>query len=373
MKKKNILLVAVILAVVMPLAIPAFRAFSSPLAVTVTVDGQAVSFQDQTPVIINNRTMVPIRGVFELLGFDVQWDPYNRIARLTSTEHTIIIPADIPYFVVNYEIITPEVPQRLIGNRMMLPLRAVAEAIGGTAYWDPNGRIAIIISPDSDLGGSENLLTPTPWPSFTPFVTLTPMPVPTPTPWPTFTPFVTLDPLPTPTPWPTPEPWPWWSTPVHPPRTLNHYLLLNDWTGGTSVFDINVYKVLDGEIVSVKGHANATVQSVFAVWAEHNNIGSEYFVNGGMFIDFAWGNSRDLSVILSTDFYHHFEGENGVLLAESLAYTIKGMWRPVWGSVRFGLLICDVTETVLPLLPENVHFYSQTIFDEYDYPHHPYR
>jgi len=39
--------------------------------ISVTINGEAVSFTDQEPVIIDGRTLVPVRGVFEALGFDV--------------------------------------------------------------------------------------------------------------------------------------------------------------------------------------------------------------------------------------------------------------------------------------------------------------
>ena len=34
---------------------------------------------DSPPVIINNRTFVPLRAIAELFGYNVSWDPINRI------------------------------------------------------------------------------------------------------------------------------------------------------------------------------------------------------------------------------------------------------------------------------------------------------
>jgi len=42
--------------------------------ITVTIDGQQVQFQNTQPQIVDGRTLVPARGVFEHLGFDVQWN-----------------------------------------------------------------------------------------------------------------------------------------------------------------------------------------------------------------------------------------------------------------------------------------------------------
>ena len=40
--------------------------------VTISVDGVNVEFSDQKPVIKENRTLVPVRGVLEAMGVDVQ-------------------------------------------------------------------------------------------------------------------------------------------------------------------------------------------------------------------------------------------------------------------------------------------------------------
>ena len=114
--------------------------------VTVTVDGHLVSFIDQEPIIVNNRVLVPVRGVFEHMGFEATWDSRARMARLEKDGIVVIIPAGTSAFFVNDTIITPDVPQQLVNDRMLLPLRAIAEAIGGSAVWDGTNRIARITS-----------------------------------------------------------------------------------------------------------------------------------------------------------------------------------------------------------------------------------
>ena len=41
--------------------------------ITVTVDGEKVNFEDQQPVNIDGRIMVPIRDVAEKMGWEVEW------------------------------------------------------------------------------------------------------------------------------------------------------------------------------------------------------------------------------------------------------------------------------------------------------------
>ncbi len=54
-----------------------FGAFSAvETGVTINIDGARVEFTDQEPLIIDDVTMVPVRGVFERLGAEVEYiDP----------------------------------------------------------------------------------------------------------------------------------------------------------------------------------------------------------------------------------------------------------------------------------------------------------
>ena len=52
--------------------------------IRVTVDGTQVEFAAQQPVIVGGRTLVPVRGVFEQLGFEVDWCPDTRRVFLTK-------------------------------------------------------------------------------------------------------------------------------------------------------------------------------------------------------------------------------------------------------------------------------------------------
>ncbi len=53
--------------------------------VTVVLDGEALTF-DVPGRLIGDCTMVPLRGIFEALGAQVEWDGATRTAILTSTD-----------------------------------------------------------------------------------------------------------------------------------------------------------------------------------------------------------------------------------------------------------------------------------------------
>ena len=116
----------------------------TPIPASVTVNNQAITFVNQQPLIIDQVTFVPVRGVFEHMGFKAEWFADTREAILTNGDTVVTIPADGTTFTVNDETITPQAPQRLINGRLMLPLRAIAEALGATPQWDEATRTANI-------------------------------------------------------------------------------------------------------------------------------------------------------------------------------------------------------------------------------------
>ena len=126
-----------------------------PLAVTantqpirVTVDGIYVVFPDQQPISVDSRTLVPVRGVFEQMGFEVTWRGETNTAVLTR--NTLIVEATIGSSTLvvvengQRRQIPLDVPAQSINNRTMLPLRAVAEATGATVEWNGATQTATI-------------------------------------------------------------------------------------------------------------------------------------------------------------------------------------------------------------------------------------
>ena len=141
--------------------------------IRVTVDGVLIHFEDVQPRMVDRRVLVPVRGVFEHMGFTVDWISQVRMATLANNDFFIEIPAGGTYFLVNGIQHFPDVPQQNVDGRLLLPLRAIAEAVGGTADWDSDNQIAII---NTQAGGNQDI-TPTPTTTPTP-----PIATPSPTP-----------------------------------------------------------------------------------------------------------------------------------------------------------------------------------------------
>ena len=125
--------------------------------ITVTVDGQRVTFTDQEPVIVDGRTLVPVRGVFEQLGFEVTWETYApRTATLTSDDFVVNVTVGSATFTTNGVEHLLDVPAQIIDGRTMLPIRHVAQSIGLYVGWNQARSSVVIRTYEADLTGSIN-------------------------------------------------------------------------------------------------------------------------------------------------------------------------------------------------------------------------
>ncbi len=96
------------------------------------------------PVIIPkwSRTVVPIRAIVEALGGTIEWDGKERKVTINFNGTTIELWIGKPQARVNGEMKwidskNHNVKPIIVNGRTMLPLRFVAESLGGEVDWDP--------------------------------------------------------------------------------------------------------------------------------------------------------------------------------------------------------------------------------------------
>ena len=112
--------------------------------INVTVDGTAVDFPDQKPIIRNDRTLVPIRFIAESLGYDVEWDSNENAAVIDDGRVKLWIGTDKAE--LDGELVTLDTSSILVNDRTMVPLRAVAETLDCTVDWFAKTKTAQITS-----------------------------------------------------------------------------------------------------------------------------------------------------------------------------------------------------------------------------------
>ena len=113
--------------------------------VSVYVDGSRISF-DVEPQIINGRTMVPLRAIFEVLGATVLWDNDTRTVTAFNNECYVVATIDKISMTVNGENKEMDVPPMIVSGRTLVPARFVAEAFGCDVKWDGDTKTVSITS-----------------------------------------------------------------------------------------------------------------------------------------------------------------------------------------------------------------------------------
>lgn len=100
----------------------------------VVLNGQTLDF-DVPPLIENDRTLVPLRAIFEALGAGVQWDGATQT--ITSIKGNTVIKLIVDgQAYINGQPVNLDVPTKIIDDRIMVPLRFVSQALGCQVEWD---------------------------------------------------------------------------------------------------------------------------------------------------------------------------------------------------------------------------------------------
>jgi len=123
-----------------------------------------VNFDGQPPAMVDSRVLVPIRGVFEALGFTPSWDGQNSQATLTRHDFTVVVTIGSRYFTTNGVTHALDVPAQNIGGRTLVPLRAILESMGYELGWEGATQTVSVYTPpfiiQRDAARLEALLRP---------------------------------------------------------------------------------------------------------------------------------------------------------------------------------------------------------------------
>ncbi len=114
---------------------------------SVYLNGERMTF-DVNPFIENDRTLVPMRAIFEAVGAVVQWDDDDdtvHAIREKDGELSLVslqINSDTAF--VNGEAVLLDMPAKLVNDRTFVPLRFVVESLGEKVDWDGDNYSVII-------------------------------------------------------------------------------------------------------------------------------------------------------------------------------------------------------------------------------------
>lgn len=143
MKKK---IISILLAAGLTLSAAAVMADNNP---SVYINNEKLEFTDELPFIEDDRTLVPMRAIFEAIGASVTWDEETQTVYGIKTDENgeislVVLQIGSEAAYKNSEEITLDVPAKIVGDRTFVPLRFVAEALDANVEWDGDNYSVII-------------------------------------------------------------------------------------------------------------------------------------------------------------------------------------------------------------------------------------
>ena len=130
--------------------------FAVGTAITLQVDSNTINIGsrsvtiDTAPVIIDGRTLIPVRGVSEAMGGNVNCNNDTKTVTITLGSNKVEMTIDSKTAYFNNKAQTLDVAPVVLNGRTMLPARFIAESFGFDVNWD-NDTKTISITPRQEI------------------------------------------------------------------------------------------------------------------------------------------------------------------------------------------------------------------------------
>lgn len=125
-----------------PSAAPAASEAPKAKKISLTIDKTEAKVGDETktldaaPVIVDGRTLVPVRFISENMGGKVDWNPDTKTVTVELNGKKIQLVIDSKDVDVDGTKTALDVPAQIISDRTYVPVRFVSETIGAKVGWD---------------------------------------------------------------------------------------------------------------------------------------------------------------------------------------------------------------------------------------------
>ena len=137
--------------------------------IQVNLDGSPLSFGSVPPANVNGRVLVPLRGVFEALGAQVDYQASTRTVLAAKGNTNLRLQIGSATAFVNGSPVLLDVPAQVVLGRTLVPLRFVSEAMGAQVAWNPGTQTVSITSPQSTTPQPSNPQPTNPQPTTPPY------------------------------------------------------------------------------------------------------------------------------------------------------------------------------------------------------------
>ncbi|HHY75028.1 MAG TPA: DUF2927 domain-containing protein [Bacillus bacterium] len=126
---------------------------ASPIQVEVNGAKQSYS---QPPIKENNSVLVPLRGIFESLQAEVNWNAQNQQITIQKEDKTISLNIGSKTATVNNNTVSLTTPPKLKNGNTLVPLRFIGESLGAGVDWDEATQTVKITTQSSEQPSNQN-------------------------------------------------------------------------------------------------------------------------------------------------------------------------------------------------------------------------
>ncbi|WP_096203285.1 copper amine oxidase N-terminal domain-containing protein [Bacillus sp. FJAT-45350] len=140
--KKYLLLMLTALLLIVPYY-GSIEHVSASNEIKVYIDGELQRY-DQPPIIVDGRTLVPMRGIFERLGASVDYREQTRTIHSQFDGRTLEMKVGETKANLDGRNVSLDVASQINNSRTLVPLRFISETIGANVAWDGNMRVVTI-------------------------------------------------------------------------------------------------------------------------------------------------------------------------------------------------------------------------------------
>lgn len=121
------------------------HAYNAP-EIAVKIDGKTMTPKDMPAVSIDGRTMLPMRQIATELGCEVVWNEAAQQVYVVNNDYTLVFTINQKTGQQNGKNFSMDVPPMIVNDRTMLPVRALATALNLNITWDDATRTVNITS-----------------------------------------------------------------------------------------------------------------------------------------------------------------------------------------------------------------------------------
>ena len=112
-------------------------------SISLQINGSEIS-AEVPPTVIDGRTMVPVRDIFEACGANVTWDPATKKITGSKGGKNVVMQVGSNKLYMNSSVATMDCTPVIIEGRTLAPARYVALGFGGTTQWDALNKVVVI-------------------------------------------------------------------------------------------------------------------------------------------------------------------------------------------------------------------------------------